>query len=93
MLKKISNNQFAGTEEQKQKLFEVIEKYKDQPGATMPILQEAQEIYGYLPLEVQTIIAEKFESIISKNITTTRAKDFYDLYMLIDNLNYKILFC
>ena len=44
MLKKISNNQFAGTEEQKQKLFEVIEKYKEQPGATMPILQEAQEI-------------------------------------------------
>lgn len=31
---------------------------------------------------VETIIAEKFETIISKNITTTRAKDFYDLYML-----------
>lgn len=31
---------------------------------------------------VETIIAEKFESIISKNITTRRAKDFYDLYML-----------
>ena len=25
----------------------------------MPILQEAQEIYGYLPIEVQKIIAEK----------------------------------
>lgn len=34
---------------------------------------------------IETIIAEKFESIISKLITTTRAKDFYDLYMLIDN--------
>lgn len=34
---------------------------------------------------IETIIAEKFESIISKNITTTRAKDFYDLYMLINN--------
>ncbi|MDO5569071.1 MAG: nucleotidyl transferase AbiEii/AbiGii toxin family protein [bacterium] len=32
---------------------------------------------------IETIIAEKFESIVSKNITTTRAKDFYDLYMLI----------
>ena len=31
---------------------------------------------------IETIIAEKFESIISKNITTKRAKDFYDLYML-----------
>ena len=33
---------------------------------------------------IETVIAEKFESIISKNITTTRAKDFYDLYMLIN---------
>lgn len=33
---------------------------------------------------IGTIIAEKFESIISKNITTTRAKDFYDLYMLMN---------
>lgn len=31
----------------------------------------------------ETIIAEKFHSIISRNITTTRFKDFYDLYMLI----------
>lgn len=44
---------------------------------------------------IETIIAEKFESIISKNITTTRAKDFYDLYMLMNNnkkdINNKIL--
>ena len=33
---------------------------------------------------LETIVAEKFESIISKNITTTRAKDFYDLYMLMN---------
>lgn len=33
---------------------------------------------------IETVIAEKFESIISKNITTTRAKDFYDLYMLMN---------
>lgn len=35
-----------------------------------------------LAYNIETIIAEKFESIISKNVTTTRAKDFYDLYML-----------
>ena len=34
---------------------------------------------------IETIIAEKFESIISKNVTTTRAKDFYDLYMLMND--------
>ncbi len=36
------------------------------------------------------VIAEKFESIISKNITTTRAKDFYDLYMLMNKHEYEI---
>ncbi len=34
---------------------------------------------------IETIIAEKFESIISKNITTTRAKDFYDIYIIVNN--------
>ena len=34
---------------------------------------------------IETIIAEKFESIISKNITTTRAKDFYDIYIIMNN--------
>ena len=34
---------------------------------------------------METIVAEKFESIISKNITTTRAKDFYDIYIIMNN--------
>ena len=34
---------------------------------------------------IETIIAEKFESIISKNISTTRAKDFYDVYIIANN--------
>lgn len=42
----------------KAKLFEVIEKYKNMQGNMLPVLQGAQEIYGYLPIEVQTMIAE-----------------------------------
>ena len=38
-----------------------------------------------LAYNIETIIAEKFESIVSKNITTTRAKDFYDIYMLLNS--------
>lgn len=49
---------FAGTKEQEEQLLAVIEAHKDQKGALMPILQQAQDIYGYLPLEVQQIIAE-----------------------------------
>ena len=58
MLKKISSLPFQGTPAQEAKLKEVILKYQDDPGAVMPVLQEAQDIYGYLPLEVQTMIAE-----------------------------------
>jgi NADH-quinone oxidoreductase subunit E/NADP-reducing hydrogenase subunit HndA len=49
---------FRGTKEQEEKLKEVIAKHKGQKGATMPVMQEAQEIYGYLPEEVQIMIAE-----------------------------------
>ena len=59
MKKKLTTVEFRGTKEQEAKLLEVIAKYDGVPGKTMPILQEAQEIYGYLPIEVQKIIAEK----------------------------------
>ena len=59
MKKKLTSVAFRGTKEQEEKLLAVIAKYEGVPGKTMPILQEAQEIYGYLPIEVQKIIAEK----------------------------------
>ena len=40
---------------------------------------------GTIPImtyTIETILAEKFETISSRNITTTRARDFYDLYMV-----------
>ena len=56
MQKRISTLPFQGTKEQEQKLHEIIEKHKNDPGAVMPVLQEAQDVYGYLPIEVQTMI-------------------------------------
>ena len=50
---------FAGTKEQEQQLLAVIAELKDEPGSLMPIMQKAQEIYGYLPIEVQTIISDQ----------------------------------
>ena len=43
-----------------------IRKHKDQPGAMMPVLQEAQGIYGYLPREVQEIIAQEMNVPLSQ---------------------------
>ena len=45
----LKNIPFNGTPEQEAKLKDVIARLKDQRGALMPILQQAQEIYGYLP--------------------------------------------
>ncbi|WP_106460984.1 nucleotidyl transferase AbiEii/AbiGii toxin family protein [Anaerococcus sp. Marseille-P3915] len=54
--------------------------------------KEDIKIMAY-PLE--TILAEKYETIIRRNITTTRMRDFYDLYTLYklkkDEIDYKIL--
>lgn len=53
-----SHNAFKGTIVQERKLKDVIEKHKNIPGALLPVLQEAQEIYGYLPIEVQQMVAD-----------------------------------
>ena len=58
MAKVTCNVPFQGTKEQEEKLLAVIDRLKDQPGALMPICQQAQLIYGYLPEEVQKMIAE-----------------------------------
>ena len=44
---------------------------------------------------LETIVAEKYETIIRRNITTTRMRDFYDLYTLYnlkkDQIDYEVL--
>ena len=49
---------FQGTPEQEAQLKQVIESHKGQKGAVIPVLHEAQAIYGYLPIEVQEMISE-----------------------------------
>jgi len=58
MAKKKTMVPFKGTPEQEKKLLEVIHSHQE-AGKLMPILQEAQEIYGYLPVEVQAIISRE----------------------------------
>ena len=59
MLKKFSNLPFAGTEEQEAQLRAFIDANCHDKSRLMAVMQEAQAIYGYLPIEVQKIIAEK----------------------------------
>ena len=55
------SNNFVGTPEQDKAFDEVLRELETVPGPLMKALQKAQEIYGYLPIEVQTRIADKFD--------------------------------
>ncbi len=59
MKKELTTVMFRGTKAQEEQLDAVIEQYRDTPGALMPVLQKAQDIYGYLPYEVQRMVALK----------------------------------
>ncbi|GHV11503.1 NADH dehydrogenase subunit E [Clostridia bacterium] len=58
MKKKMTTVKFSGTQEQESRLDAVIAKYRGVKGSLMPVMQEAQAIYGYLPIEVQNKISE-----------------------------------
>lgn len=58
MQKKISNLPFKGTKEQEEQLKAVIAEHCDDKSNVMVVMQKAQDIYGYLPIEVQEMIAE-----------------------------------
>ena len=81
---------FAGTPEQKEQLLAVIAEKKNEPGALMPILQKAQEIYGYLPIEVQTIIAEEMDVPLEK---VYGVSTFYSQFTLNPKGKYQISVC
>ena len=66
MLKKLSTIPFSGTAEQKEKLDAVIAKYAGDKSRLMAVMQEAQGIYGYLPLEVQAEIANGMDVPLEK---------------------------
>ena len=58
MLKKISKIPFSGTKEQEEKLKQVIADCAGDNSRLMHVMQVAQDIYGYLPFEVQQMIAD-----------------------------------
>ena len=81
---------FAGSKEQEAELLKVIHEHKDDRGALMPILQKAQNIYGYLPLEVQTIISNELDMPLEKIYGVVT---FYSQFSLSPKGKYKISVC
>ena len=58
MQKKISKLPFKGTPEQEAELKAFIAEHCNDESNVMTVMQKAQDIYGYLPIEVQEMIAE-----------------------------------
>ena len=90
MAKKIATIPFTGTAEQEQELRAVIDALRDDPGCLMPIMQKAQEIYGYLPIEVQTVIAEELNIPLEKVFGVAT---FYAQFTMSPKGKYRISVC
>lgn len=81
---------FFGTKEQEAQLQQVITELKSERGSLMPIMQKAQEIYGYLPIEVQTMIADGLHIPLEK---VYGVSTFYSQFSLFPKGKYKISVC
>ena len=81
---------FSGTAEQEKQLMEIIAAHKDMKGALMPVLQQAQELYGYLPIEVQTMIAKGLDIPLAEVYGVVT---FYGQFTLNPKGSYRIAVC
>lgn len=90
MKKKLTTVAFNGTKEQEAKLDAVIAEHKGEQGALMPVLQKAQDIYGYLPIEVQQHIAQGMDVPLSE---VYGVASFYSQFILNPKGEYAVAVC
>ncbi len=90
MLKKVSKIPFRGTPEQEAELKAVIAANKDDKSMLMHVMQQAQGIYGYLPFEVQVMIAEGMDIPLEK---VYGVSTFYAQFALSPKGKYNVSVC
>ncbi len=90
MRKKISTLPFKGTEEQKKQLDAIIAESRHDKSLLMSVMQQAQGIYGYLPKEVQVMIAEGMDVPLEK---VYGVASFYAQFSLCPKGKYEISVC
>ena len=90
MQKRISTIPFTDTPEQHEKLLAVIESLKNEKGAVMAALHKAQDIYGYLPIEVQKEIARGLDVSLEE---VYGVSTFYSQFSLTPKGKYNISIC
>ena len=90
MKKKMTTIPFNGTQKQKEALDAVIAEHRDEKGSLMPIMQKAQDIYGYLPQEVQRYIALALDIPVSE---VYGVATFYSQFLLNPKGQYPVSVC
>ncbi|WP_052002720.1 complex I 24 kDa subunit family protein [Caldisalinibacter kiritimatiensis] len=76
--------------EKLEQLKKVIQENKNKKGALMPVLHEAQKIFGYLPIEVQRMISEGLNIPLAEIYGVAT---FYSQFTLIPKGKYEIGVC
>ena len=90
ILKKTKSVPFNGTQEQEAMLRAVIDELRNDQGCLMPIMQKAQDIYGYLLYEVQKMISDELDVPMEKIYGVAT---FYSQFNLYPKGQYKISVC
>ena len=81
---------FDGTKQQEETLRAKLQQLKSQRGSLMSALQFAQDLYGYLPYEVQQIVAEELNVTLSEVYGVVT---FYSQFTTIPKGKYQIGIC
>lgn len=89
-MKRISTLPFSGTAAQEHELKAWLAENRDVPGVVLAALQKAQDIYGYLPLEVQRMVADALDKPLAEvyGIAT-----FYSQFSLTPKGKYRVNVC
>ncbi len=90
MKKKVSKIPFKGTKEQEQELQKFNDEKKADKSNLMVVMQKAQDIYGYLPFEVQNYIAEGMDVSLEK---VYGVATFYAQFALSPKGKYNVSVC
>ena len=90
MQKKVSKMPFTGTPEQEAQLMQIIEEHKHDKSLLMAVMQKAQDVYGYLPMEVQQMIADGMDVPLEKVFVVAT---FYAQFALSPKGKYNISVC
>ena len=80
----------SNQDEKYEKLGQAIDKHKGEKGALMPVLQGAQGIFGYVPEDVQRLIAEELDVMLTE---VYGVSTFYSQFSLSPKGKYRINVC